>query len=164
MQYCCSSCEKTISERVYDFSIKHFGKALCWDHQKENVSEKYFCSFCKVQISEKVYNYSLRYFGKVLCITHQKDFNQMQTNKTQKTSQKISRYFCTDCKKPITYAVYSFSTKKFEIPLCRDCQPAKEKRRKTSWVPPRKHELKKPKARIEIGGHEPKRKPIHDGY
>lgn len=34
MRYYCNICKETISEEVYEYSIKHFGKALCMNHQR----------------------------------------------------------------------------------------------------------------------------------
>ena len=34
MRYYCNICRETISEEVYEYSKKHFGRALCMNHQK----------------------------------------------------------------------------------------------------------------------------------
>jgi very-short-patch-repair endonuclease len=34
MRYYCNVCRETISEEVYEYSKKHFGRALCMSHQK----------------------------------------------------------------------------------------------------------------------------------
>jgi len=35
MEYYCNKCNETISEKEYQYSTKHFGKALCMGHQKQ---------------------------------------------------------------------------------------------------------------------------------
>ncbi len=72
-------------------------------------------------------------------------------------------YFCDMCKKTISEKVFNYSTENFDKPLCWGCQPVLEK---TSFAPPTKPELLKPAGRkgIEIGGKQPKKKIIHDGY
>ena len=72
-------------------------------------------------------------------------------------------YYCNECKRTITYAVFKYSIRNFDKPLCRGCHPIIEK---TSFAPPTKTELLKPagKKGIEIGGKLPKKKIIHDGY
>ena len=119
-----------------------------------------FCTICKKRISEGVYDYSLRHFGKALCMKHQNDFKHKGANSAKTNTQHNMRYYCNECKKTITYAELKYSIKNFDKPLCRGCQPVKEK---TISVPPPKFELSE-KSRIEIGGKQPKRKIIHDGY
>lgn len=109
----CSLCRAKISEGVYKYSVKHFGKALCMNHQvkarKELASrEGFFCSICKEAISEKVYEYSLEHWSKALCIKHQ-----------ELEKQKL---FCQKCKKPISKTVHDYSVGHFSKPLCLDCQ------------------------------------------
>lgn len=41
MRYFCSQCKETISEEVYQFSVDHFSRALCREHQKENNPKTY---------------------------------------------------------------------------------------------------------------------------
>lgn len=83
MQYYCSVCKEGISEKVYHFSRKKYGKALCMTHQKtiappppptKNIyqSKRYYCYVCKVSVSEQVYNYSIKNVGTALCMKHQK--------------------------------------------------------------------------------------------
>jgi hypothetical protein len=79
MIYFCSLCKKRISEGVYRYSLKHFGKALCMDHQKasqnkvyssEKTSQKkkqYYCNECKKTITYAEFKYSMRYFDRALC-------------------------------------------------------------------------------------------------
>ena len=160
MPYRCNICEEAISEKVFDYSKQHFGKALCFQHQKEMLPERFYCSFCKEKISEKVNDYSLRHFGKALCMNHQKDVNHKKANSSKRTNQHNMSYYCNECKKAITYAVFKYSIRNFDKPLCRGCQPVNEK---TISVPPTKPELLKP-AGIEIGGKLPKKKMYHDGY
>ncbi len=38
MHYYCNICKVTISKPVYDYSIKHYGKALCMQHQKQRTT------------------------------------------------------------------------------------------------------------------------------
>jgi very-short-patch-repair endonuclease len=40
MNYYCSVCKKTITEKVYQYSMDKFGKALCYEHQND-VQTKY---------------------------------------------------------------------------------------------------------------------------
>ncbi len=80
MPYCCNSCKKTINEKVYDYSLRHFGKGLCMNHQKDvnhreaNSSQKttqhnmhYYCNECKQAITYAVLKYSYKNFDKPLC-------------------------------------------------------------------------------------------------
>ena len=68
MGYCCSICKEVISERVQQYSMKRFGKALCIEHQKTAVPKKqYFCSECKQTITHEEFKFSLRNFDKPLC-------------------------------------------------------------------------------------------------
>jgi len=120
----------------------------------------YRCNICEEVISEKVFDYSKQHFGKALCINHQKDVNHKKANSSKTTTQHNMSYYCNECKQTITYAELKYSIKNFDKPLCRGCQPVIEK---TSSAPPTKPELLKP-AGIEIGGKQPKKKIIHDGY
>jgi very-short-patch-repair endonuclease len=77
MRYYCSVCKETMSENVYRYSIDHFGKALCMNHQKtspkkEVAPHRYVCSICKESISENVSRFSTDRFGASLCMNHQK--------------------------------------------------------------------------------------------
>jgi len=162
MPYYCDICKKTISEKVFNYSMQHFGKALCFNHKREILPEQFYCSLCKEKISEKVYDYSMRHFGKALCMNHQKEVNHRKVNSSKTTTHHHTYYYCNECKKPITYAVFKYSTRNFDKPLCRGCQPVIEK---TASAPPTKRELNSSEGiGIEIGGKEPKRKIIHDGY
>jgi NAD-dependent SIR2 family protein deacetylase len=55
-------------------------------------------------------------FGKALCMEHQK----IATAET--------RFYCNECKQTITHGEFKFSTKNFDMPLCRDCQPEVEEK------------------------------------
>jgi len=160
MEHSCSICKKSVSEKVYKYSINHFNKVLCFNHQKEILPERFYCSFCKQKISEKVNKYSTKYFGKSLCLNHQKYVNQTKINSIKKIISYKKRHYCSDCNKTITYPVFSYSFRRFNKPLCMDCQPVIVK---TISVSPRKRELNEP-AGIEIGGKLPKDKKIYDGY
>lgn len=77
MRYYCSVCKETISEKVYEYSIDHFGKALCINHQKmtpkkQAAPHRYVCTVCKEIISENVSRFSTDRFGAPLCLEHQK--------------------------------------------------------------------------------------------
>ena len=82
-------------------------------------------------------------------------FNRKKANSSKTTTKYKSSYYCNDCRKPITYAVFKYSIRNFDKPLCIGCQPIKEK---TTSVPPQKNELNRPRAHIEIGGKQPKKK------
>ncbi len=80
MGYYCSICKKTISDKVYHYSMDHFGKALCIEHQRAtgqppaptvSVPTR-FCSICNQSISDQVYSYSMDHNGAPLCMVHQK--------------------------------------------------------------------------------------------
>ncbi|MFX1521781.1 MAG: hypothetical protein ACFFCD_17890 [Promethearchaeota archaeon] len=140
--------------------MEHFGKPLCFHHQKEVLPEKFYCSICKEKISEKVTDYSIRHFGKALCMNHQREANPRNTKSYENKTQHKTTYYCSQCRKSITYKVYEYSTRHFNEALCYGCQPVIEK---THGVPPRKPELQK-SVGVEIGGKVPKKKPIHNGY
>jgi len=36
MSFYCSDCEEGITKKVYNYSIKHYNRALCRKHQKEH--------------------------------------------------------------------------------------------------------------------------------
>jgi hypothetical protein len=55
-------------------------------------------------------------FGKALCMEH------------QKTATSETQYTCDECKQTITYGEFKFSTKNFDMSLCRDCQPEIEEK------------------------------------
>ena len=93
-------------------------------------------------------------------MNHQKDVNHREANSSKTTTQHNTRYYCNECKQTITYAVFKYSIRNFDKPLCRGCQPVIEK---TSSVAPSKRELNRPTG-IEIGGKQPKKKIIHDDY
>ena len=40
MDHCCSICGKAITESVYSYSTIHYGKALCWQHQRIDADQK----------------------------------------------------------------------------------------------------------------------------
>jgi hypothetical protein len=63
-----------------------------------------------------------------------------------------SKYYCSECKKPISYGVFLFSTETFDFALCRDCQPVIEK---TESAPPQKWRLNRT-SRIEICEKDPR--------
>lgn len=68
MDYNCSICKKGISERVYQYSIKHYKKALCFEHQKTVKStSQYYCNECKKTISYAEFQFSLKNFNRALC-------------------------------------------------------------------------------------------------
>jgi len=68
MDYYCSSCKEGISEGVYQYSMNHFSKPLCMQHQRTAVPKKqYFCSECKQTITYGDFKFSLRNFEKPLC-------------------------------------------------------------------------------------------------
>lgn len=93
---------------------------------------------------------------------HQKDVKHREANSSKTTTQLNMHFYCNECKKTITYAVFKYSTRNFDKPLCRGCQPVIEK---TASAPPSKRELNKSEGiGIEIGGKQPKKKIIHDGY
>lgn len=77
MRYYCSVCKQTISDKVYHYSMDHFGKALCMDHQKHasqppELHFEHFCTVCRESISKQVYDYSTSHYGAALCMSHQK--------------------------------------------------------------------------------------------
>ena len=146
----CSVCKQTISDKVYEYSMNHFGRPLCINHQKANNPEVMLCTFCKRKISKKVYDYSTRHFGRALCWEHQKNAKPNKpTSSKIITRPQILRH-CSDCNRAIT--------------LCRKCQPYTERRKKyrTSSAPP-KRKLTKPSP-IELGGKTPKDKKYYSGY
>jgi very-short-patch-repair endonuclease len=49
MGYYCNECKKTISEAEYKYSTQHYGRALCYGHQK-NHKQSYSTSSNKRQI------------------------------------------------------------------------------------------------------------------
>jgi hypothetical protein len=68
MGYYCSICKEPISERIHQYSMNHFGKALCIEHQKTATPKKtYFCSECKQTITYGEFKFSVRNFDKSLC-------------------------------------------------------------------------------------------------
>jgi very-short-patch-repair endonuclease len=90
---CCVVCQEEITPKVYDYSMKKFGKALCMTHQKTiappppppliapnrcsppssiNRTIVYSCSVCGDNISGQVYDYSIAHNGAALCMNHQK--------------------------------------------------------------------------------------------
>lgn len=166
-QLSCSFCKQKISLKVYDYSNSHFGLPLCWEHQK-NASKieakNLLCSFCKIKISEKVYDYSTREFGKPLCMVHQKTAVKTTPKRPKSNAQKSVGRRCSDCNKAITIAVYEFSMKNFGLPLCRNCQPYTERRKRSrgNSAPP-KRKLQRG-SRIAVGGTLPKEKRYYNGY
>lgn len=85
MQYYCNICKETISEKVYQFSMNKYGRALCMNHQKitkapppppsfrpKPPATHFFCFVCRDPISPQVYEYSTKNMGTALCIKHQK--------------------------------------------------------------------------------------------
>jgi NAD-dependent SIR2 family protein deacetylase len=64
-----------------------------------------------------------------------------------------SKYYCSECKQPITHGEFKYSTRNFDVPLCRDCQPVIEK---TESAPPQKWQLNKTSC-IEICEKDPKK-------
>jgi very-short-patch-repair endonuclease len=97
MPYYCSVCKEPIDQNVYRYSMDHFGKALCRNHQRRNVQKEfvpsgYFCSVCKERISERVFRYSMDNHGKALCMTHQKTgtYSNKQ-NKITPQARRLSR-------------------------------------------------------------------------
>lgn len=71
MLYFCSVCEKRISKGVNDYSLEHFGKALCMAHQpksqKAQEKKHYYCNECNKTITYAELKYSLKNFDKILC-------------------------------------------------------------------------------------------------
>lgn len=166
MEYYCKVCNQRMSENVYDYSMRHFGRALCMEHQRNTSrgeAKRFLCRLCKQRISETVYNYSMRHFGKALCINHQKNASRNKPNSPKVSTQHRIFHYCTDCNRVITIAVFEYSMKHFGIPLCRSCQPYTERRKKRRSSAPPKQELNEP-ARIELGGKYPKEKRYYNGY
>jgi NAD-dependent SIR2 family protein deacetylase len=62
-----------------------------------------------------------------------------------------TQYYCNECKQSITYGEFNFSTKNFDMPLCRDCQPEIEE--KVSVAPKKFQGTYK----IEVSGNPPKK-------
>jgi len=119
MAYNCNVCKVSISEKVYEYSMAHFGKPLCMQHQKAiaPTPKEFFCSICKEKISETVNYYSSMRFGKPLCIHHQKITDWKDVDKED------AGYYCNDCKQKISFKEFKYSVRNFNTPLCRKCQP-----------------------------------------
>ena len=164
MAYLCSVCKQTISEKVYNYSMNKYGRVLCFNHQKSSNPQEMLCSICKQKISEKVYDYSTKHFGKALCWEHQKNASQSKPISSKINTQPRILRHCSDCKRAITLVVYEFSMKNFGTPLCRNCQPYTERKKKyarNSASP--KRELTK-SSPIELGGKTPENKKYYNGY
>jgi very-short-patch-repair endonuclease len=71
-KYFCNVCKQPISDRVYDYSMTHYGKPLCMTHQRVVVPQTCTCIVCKRTITEPVYKFSTEHFGSPLCMNHQK--------------------------------------------------------------------------------------------
>jgi hypothetical protein len=68
MGYYCSICKEVLSEGVYLYSIEHFGKPLCLQHQKRAKSEtQYYCNECKQTITYGEFKFSNENFDMPLC-------------------------------------------------------------------------------------------------
>jgi hypothetical protein len=68
MGYYCSVCKEVLSEGVNQYSIEHFGKPLCMNHQKTAKSEtQYHCNECKQTITYGEFNFSTNNFDMPLC-------------------------------------------------------------------------------------------------
>lgn len=163
MTYYCKVCKQTISERVYDFSMNHFGKSLCIPHQRELKHQKLLCSICKQAINQKVYDYSTSHYGRPLCWEHQKNAIHEKAITTKMQPESDGSYRCYICKTRIHPKVYRYSVYNYDRPLCRDCQPPKERIRSRTSSNHRKRELNKPSP-IEFGGKIPKGKKYYNGY
>jgi len=90
MDYNCVICKEAISQGVYQYSTKQFGKPLCMQHQK--TAERHFCSDCNKEITYGQLEFSLREFNLALCRDCQPEFEEKlsvppqkyQLNKTSK--------------------------------------------------------------------------------
>ena len=68
MGYYCSICKEVLSEGVYLYSIEHFGKPLCLQHQKRAKTEtQYYCNECKQIITYGEFKFSNENFDMPLC-------------------------------------------------------------------------------------------------
>jgi hypothetical protein len=68
MGYYCSICKEPINEESQQYSTRHFGKALCIEHQKTATPKKtYICSECKQTIIYEEHKFSVKNFEKPLC-------------------------------------------------------------------------------------------------
>lgn len=92
--YECSHCKSKINQRIYDYSIKKYGVALCLNCQKassknnnkptdnnsQNTNITSCCTDCKNKISQNVYKYSIEKYGTPLCMNCQdKRKNQIKS-------------------------------------------------------------------------------------
>lgn len=82
------------------------------------------CSYCKSKINQKIYDYSIKKHGTPLCMDCQKNASSNDNTKpAASNSQKQDNIFCcTDCKNKISQKVYNYSTEKYGMPLCMNCQ------------------------------------------
>jgi hypothetical protein len=119
MGYSCSVCNEAISERVYEYSLERWSKALCMKHQ-ELEKQTLFCQKCKKPIDKVVYDYSIGHFSKPLCIDCQKYHHRMAVKGDDTFEGK--GFYCNKCKRTITFPMYRYSMRTYGAPLCKDCQ------------------------------------------
>jgi hypothetical protein len=86
MVYFCTVCKRTITDGVNEYSIKHFGKALCMIHQK-SVKERnsYYCVECRMAITYEMYKYSIDKFEEPLCYGCQPEEDTTESSPPQKS-------------------------------------------------------------------------------
>jgi hypothetical protein len=89
MGYFCEVCKRTITEGVNEYSIKHFGKALCMIHQK-SIQERnnYYCVECRAAISYEMYKFSVDVFEEPLCYNCQPEEETTESAPPQKSELK----------------------------------------------------------------------------
>ncbi len=84
MDYCCMVCKEAITEREHLYSMEHFNKPLCLQHQTI-APRRYYCSECRKTITYGEFKFSLRNFDKLLC----KDCQPEREEKTSAAPKKF---------------------------------------------------------------------------
>lgn len=85
MGYYCSICKEILSEGVNQYSIEHFGKPLCLQHQKTATSEtQYYCDECKQTITYGEFKFSINNFDMPLCRDCQPEIEEKVSAPPQK--------------------------------------------------------------------------------
>jgi very-short-patch-repair endonuclease len=121
MPYYCNVCKESITEKVYHYSISHYGKALCMTHQNKvtaqprtitnqtRAPQKYSCSVCQDHISEQVHDFSINRFGTALCMSHQKTVTPqaLKLSKALKSFDVVHKLEYSDGHKHVDIAIES---------------------------------------------------------
>ena len=119
VEFLCSTCKDSISAIVYEYSIEHFGKALCTKHQ-ELEKQKLSCQNCRQLITKTVYDYSIGRYTRPLCIRCQGILGEIPKKGDDTFDGK--GFYCSQCKKTISFPMYRFTMRNYHTPLCKNCQ------------------------------------------